>query len=580
MFNNTPQLSKITTKFINNEFNFTFNLSGELSQIVESFSNFGILLFASSVKISNYTPVYQNITNNNITFLTDDKSNYTVANNIIKYAQKYKSKFDQKNLVLYVTPFTYSEHFKDSQYFDLVYNFSNTIEIVLKIDNKVDKQNILDYTVIETLKKIDFDSLSVQENAYGAVSQLYTSFIEKNKIRNYLFINQLLLSKLQQEKISNVINYKSSIINQLLIPSVNVRNENDYITATVNIFSNFDYVTFDDLYIPNKSYNIIINYNFTSIIELMNSLILRYRVSKDKGSEISLLGLLNLDRTLMTDYLAFIQKYAQIQESETQEYDFISLFNNLYDYINASPSSKNNRKPAYDENLFVTIPFKEDKFIDLSKYSTLNNKIVSTPSSVTYADVKENLQTKQDIYNTFFLNSNSAPVFDFASVLATKSISLVKKDAVRQSLVKNNSSRLIEDFKITNQKVTINDVFSRYPTDKTDKPPMSIEQKKQQNEANRKIVHNLFGSINEYENLDNIDLNYYLQIAAFDSSNLKKLVWSDLTPSLLRSLRNDDLIFIKLIPNFSNTKVNSDIFNFSYNINQIIKVGELLTYVS
>lgn len=580
MFNNTPQLSKITTKFINNEFNFIFDLSGELSQIVESFSNFGILLFASPVKIDNYTPLYQDITNNNTTFLTDDKSNYTVANSVIKYVQKYKSKFNQENLVLYITPFTYNQHFKDSQYLDLVYSFSNTIEIVLKIDNKVNKQNILDYTVIETLKKIDFDSLSIQENTDGAVSQLYTSFVEKNKIRNYLFINQLLLSKLQQEKISNVINYKSSIINQLLIPSVNVRNENDYINATVSIFSNFDYATFDDLYIPNKSYNIIINYNFTSIIELMNSLILRYRVSKDKGSEISLLGLLNLDRTLMADYLAFIQKYAQIQESERQEYDFISLFNNLYDYINTSPSSKNNRKPAYDEVVFVTIPFKQDKFIDLSKYSILNNKIVSTPSSVTYADVKENLQTKQDIYNTFFLNSNSTPIFDFASLLATKSITLVKKDAVKQNLVKNNSSRLIEDFKITNQKVTINDVFSRYPTDKTVKPSMSIEEKKQQNETNRKIVHNLFGSIDEYENLDNIDLNYYLQIAAFDSSNLKKLVWSDLTPSLLRSLRNDDLIFIRLLPNFSNTKVNSDIFNFSYNMNQIIKVGELLTYVS
>jgi hypothetical protein len=312
----------------------------------------------------------------------------------------------------------------------------------------------------------------------------------------------------------------------------------------------------------------------------MNSLILKYRVSKDKGSEISIMGLLNLDVSLMTDYLVFIQKYAQIQESEKQEYDFISLFNNLYDYINVSPSSKNNRKPAYDENLLVTIPFKQDRFIDLSKYSTLNDKVVSAPSSVTYADVKENLQTKQDIYNTFFLNSNSTPVFDFASLLATKSISIVKKDAVKQSLVKNSSSRLIEDFKITNQKVTINDVFSRYPTDKTVKPSMSIEEKKQQNEANRKIVHNLFGSIDEYENLDNIDLNYYLQIAAFDSSNLKKLVWSDLTPSLLRSLRNDDLIFIRLLPNFSNTKVNSDIFNFSYNINQIIKVGELLTYVS
>lgn len=577
MFSDTPQITNLSCQYINNQFYFSFELTGGQSDGTNKFSDFGLLILPSEKTIQNYVPNYKLVQKDN-SFLLSDSSQATIANSVVKCLQIYKTSYKQQNVVVYITPFQYNKNYESTDYKDLTYSFSNTIQLVIKTDDLLNKNTVLDYTIIETLSQLDFDSLSLNDNTSQAISDIYTSFIDDKKIKNYLFINNQLLSQRQQDKITNIINYKSSIINKLIIPSILIRNNRDYVATQTQMFNTFDCVTFEDLYETNLNYTVTINYNISSIVDIITGLILSYRQSKDKTIEISILNLLNIDESLISNYLSFLKGYS-ITYNKT-EYDFVSLFNRLYDYVTITDSSKNNRKPAYENTFKISLPFQDKKYIEFSKYTTNNNIIVAIPSKVIYTNSTAMLKTNSDIYNTLFINKTNSDSFNFVSSLNTKSISIVKKQKQKKSLIKTNMNNLIEDYKITNQKVTINDVFTKYPTDVATPVVLTKQQEAISNEIYRKITHKLFGSIDEYQKTDNMSLNYYLQIASFDSKNLKQLQWNDLTLDALKSLQTNELIFIRLLPDFSDTKMKTNIFNFSYNMNQLVKVSELLSYVS
>ncbi len=575
MFNETPKIDKISVSFIANEFNFSIKLMGDKSEVAKDYSNFGISIYASDKKINNVSAF---LSKGELFFLPKEPSDVSVYNGIVSCIQRFKKQYEQANLYVYIGAFEYIQAFNNTQYSSLAYRFSNAIELNLKTNGTINNKNVLDYSVIDALSNIEFDKLSENVNTDGGISNLYTSFISDKQIRNHLFINHKILSKLQQEQVTNIINYNSKTINRLLLPVITIRNSTDYLTVTEQILNNFDCLIFDDFYNENLTYDLKINYNTTSIVEFFNKLILEYRTTKNKSIELSIFASLNIDTSLISGYISFITQYQN--SFDKKDYDFVALFDKLYEYINYSPSSSKNSRYAYNKQITVHLPYHKDKYLKFDKYIISNDVVSCLPSSTMYNGEEAAIEKNSDLYNTLLANKLKADNIDFNSIIRSKSISIIKKEIVKQplkSVVKNN---LVEDYKLTNQKIAINDVYQIYPTDLLIKPELSVEQQKIINEKFRKLTHKLFGTIDEYQNANNLNMTYIVQMAKFDSNNLKTQQWVTLTKNFLDSLQQNSLVFVRLLPNNSDIKVKTDIFNFSYNTNQLIQVGELLQYVS
>ena len=589
MFRKAPTLTKIDTYYQNNKFNFSFSLEGMLSSVKQNISDFGIMLYSSDTLLQNFVPSvdYINNPNTKIVYLTNNKKPI-INNNLVKFVQNYTTNYENSNVYLYATTFKYNKTFgQDNK--DLSYFFGNTIQFTLKINSQINK-SILDYSIIDKLSNLTPEQLYIKDSSGFAISDLYTSFIDTNKIKNYLFINHMLMCQKQKDNITKILNINSSVINRLINPNISVKSGGislKYETEIVN-GKKFDYLTFEDDYRKNIEYTILLNYDLTAISNFIKDLYLTYKQSNSKTAEASILGMLNISKEDYKNYLSFLTIYNK--HNNRQEYDLLKFFDFIMEFCGLTTknftlsSTKSNKKKSKDSIIIkrpINVPFDSDKYFDINNFLIEENKILANISKVKYKNSTLNISNKKDLYSVLLANSQNSPSATFESILNNRSISISKK----QKITKPNSkflppTDLVEDYKITNQKVTINDVFSRYPTDKAKVPSLTTEQKNKQENILKNITHKLLGTLNEYKEAENLNLNYYLQIGNFNAQNLKNIEWIDLTLENLQKINENDLIFIKLIPNFSNLKVSNKIFNFSYNINQLIKARELLQNVT
>jgi hypothetical protein len=292
---------------------------------------------------------------------------------------------------------------------------------------------------------------------------------------------------------------------------------------------------------------------------------------------------LNIAKEDYRNYLIFLTNYNNAKNK--QDYNLLSFFDSIMQFCEFTTknytlsTTKSNKKKTKDSIIIkrpINVPFDGDKYFDINNFAVEQNKILANIMKVKYKKDTFNVSNKKDLYSILLANSVNSPLARFDSILNNRSVTIAKKQNITKLNSKNlTSSNLIEDYKITNQKVAINDVFSRYPTDKPKVSVPTSEQKQKEQNIIKNITHKLFGTISEYNDAENLNLNYYLQIGTFNSQNLKNIQWTELTLENLQKINNDDLIFIKLIPNFSNLKVSNKIFNFSYNINQLIKAREI-----
>jgi hypothetical protein len=589
MFRKVPNLKNSQIYYKNNEFNFTLNLEGMYSSI-EDVTNFGVLLYSTTNKIQNYKPtinIAEDVVNTKIVYL-DSNIKPLINNNVVKYSLPYSTKYEQENVYVYITTFKKNIGFEQINK-ELLYFFGNTIEIQLKLDNKINK-SILDYSVVEKLNSINPSTLSSKELSAFSTSNLYTSFIDYKKIRNFLFVNHALLCQQQNNNIGKIINYNSSIVNQfLIIPSIRVKDSKgkllQYSTA---VYNKFNYITFDDFYKNNEVYEFNIDYDFSQLSIFLTDSISNYKKTNSKSFEAAILGILNIERNLYLEYISFLSSYGN--STQQQEYNLNSLFDSLLDYCELSkvtydlPVAKSPNISADDSiiiNRQLQVPFDESKYFSFSSYSNVDNNIIVKPNQVKYNEKTEEIKNNKQLYNVLLMNSNKASDLTFNSILNNRYTTIVKKPSPfkpsKKQLVKND---LIEDYKITNQKVIINDVFSKYPTDVPKPLKLTESEKQKDDELIRKVTHKMLGTIDEYQNADTLNLNYYVQVAFFNPRDLKNIEWSNLTFESLSKFDRNSSIFIRIIPDFSNTNLKKDIFNFSYNIVQIINVSELLENVS
>jgi hypothetical protein len=583
MFRKAPTLTKIDTYYQNNRFNFNFSLEGMLSSVNQDISDFGVMLFSSDTLLQNFIPSidYINNPNTKIVYLTNDKKPI-INNNLVKFVQNYTTNYENSNVYLYATTFKYNKSFEQDNK-DLSYFFGNTIQFTLKINSQINK-SILDYSIIDKLSGLIPEQLYTKDSSGFAISDLYTSFIDINKIKNYLFINHMLMCQKQKDNITKILNNNSSIVNRLLNPNILIKTKDRILNYQTGIIGGqFDYITFEDDYSKNTEYEINLNYDLVSLSGLITELYSTYKKSNSKASEASFLGLLNIAKEDYRNYLIFLTNYNNAKNK--QDYNLLSFFDSIMQFCEFTTknytlsTTKSNKKKTKDSIIIkrpINVPFDGDKYFDINNFAVEQNKILANIMKVKYKKDTFNVSNKKDLYSILLANSVNSPLARFDSILNNRSVTIAKKQNITKLNSKNlTSSNLIEDYKITNQKVAINDVFSRYPTDKPKVPVPTSEQKQKEQNIIKNITHKLFGTISEYNDAENLNLNYYLQIGTFNSQNLKNIQWTELTLENLQKINNDDLIFIKLIPNFSNLKVSNKIFNFSYNINQLIKAREI-----
>lgn len=583
MFRKVPTLTKIEAYYKDNKINFNFSLEGMLSSTKQDISNFGIMIYASETPLQNFTPSIEYINNptTKMLFLTNEKKP-VINNNLVKFMQNYSTNYDNSNVYLYATTFKYNNVFAQDNK-DLSYFFGNTVQLTLKINSQFNK-SILDYSIIDRLSTLTPEQISVTDSNGFAISNLYTSFVDINKIRNYLFINHMLMCQKQKDNITKILNNNSSIVNRLINPNILIKTKDRILNYETGIIAGkFDYITFEDDYSKNIEYETHLNYDLTALSSLIKELFSTYKKTNSKASEASFLGLLNISKEDYRSYLLFLTNYNNTKNK--QEYSLLKLFELIMEFCGFTTknytlsATKSNKKKTKDSIIIkrpVNVPFDGDKYFDINNFLVEQNKILANVTKVKYNKDIFNISNKKDLYSILLANSDNSPSATFESMLNNRSITITKKQSVTKPNPKNlDSSNLIEDYKITNQKVTINDVFSRYPTDKPKIPALTSEQKQKEQNIIKNMTHKLLGTLKEYNDAESLNLNYYLQIGIFNSQNLKNIEWINLTLENLQKINNDDLIFIKLIPNFSNLKVSNKIFNFSYNMNQLIKAREI-----
>jgi hypothetical protein len=554
-----------------------------LSSVNQDISDFGVMLFSSDTLLQNFIPSidYINNPNTKIVYLTNDKKPI-INNNLVKFVQNYTTNYENSNVYLYATTFKYNKSFEQDNK-DLSYFFGNTTQFTLKINSQINK-SILDYSIIDKLSGLIPEQLYTKDSSGFAISDLYTSFIDINKIKNYLFINHMLMCQKQKDNITKILNNNSSIVNRLLNPNILIKTKDRILNYQTGIIGGqFDYITFEDDYSKNTEYEINLNYDLVSLSGLITELYSTYKKSNSKASEASFLGLLNIAKEDYRNYLIFLTNYNNAKNK--QDYNLLSFFDSIMQFCEFTTknytlsTTKSNKKKTKDSIIIkrpINVPFDGDKYFDINNFAVEQNKILANIMKVKYKKDTFNVSNKKDLYSILLANSVNSPLARFDSILNNRSVTIAKKQNITKLNSKNlTSSNLIEDYKITNQKVAINDVFSRYPTDKPKVSVPTSEQKQKEQNIIKNITHKLFGTISEYNDAENLNLNYYLQIGTFNSQNLKNIQWTELTLENLQKINNDDLIFIKLIPNFSNLKVSNKIFNFSYNINQLIKAREI-----
>jgi len=586
MFRKVPTITKNDCYYKNNKFNFSFYLDGMLSSTKTDITTYGLMIHQTPIKIQNYKPnQYINNELTTITFL--DNKSPKVNNNKATFVQKYSSNFDKETVYLYVTTIKYNSEFEQSAK-DLTYFFGNTLEIPLKLNNEINS-NILDYSIIEQILSIKPEQLSAKEITNFALSDLFTTFTDYGKIRNFLFINHSLLCQRKNLNITKILNYRSSIIKRLLKPIINITKFGKKINFETNEFNRFDYIFFDDKYENNIKYDIKINYDIFALSSLLVEIIRRYKISNSKSAEISIMGMINLEPSFYNTYVSFVTKYSKFQN--TENYTLLPLFESILQYCDLLQSnynldiSKSPNKTTDDAVLIsktVQVPFDSSKYFNTNKYEAVNNNLVANITSFNYnSNNKIQIKSKKQLYNILLANQTKAQEPTFNSILNSMSTTITKKQTpfkVSKKIIKNNN--LIEDYKITNQKVTINDVFTRNAIDEPKQVIKSQEQQTRDNEQIRNITHKMIGTIDNYLESDSLKLNYYLQFATFNPIDLKNIKWNNLTTDTLRKFNQNTLLFVRLVPEFSDVNTKQDIFNFSYNINQLITTNELLENVT
>lgn len=587
MFRKVPTITRNDCYLKDGIFNFSFYLEGMLSSLRTDITKYGLIIHQSANKIQNYKPLeYVNNKLSNIIFL--ENKSPKINNNKATFVQNYSSSYEAETVYLYVTTIKYNPSLEQNSK-NLTYFFGNTLEIPLKINNSI-SSTIVDYSVIQQILAIKPEQLSAKELTSFAISDLYTTFIDYRKIKNFMFLNHNLLCQRKNLNITKILNYRSLNIKKLLKPIIVVTRQGKKIQHEASVFNNrFDYISFEDKYEQNIKYEIKINYDISSISNFISDLIQKYKSTNSKDFEVSLLSSLNIEQSIRNTYFNFINNYDS--SNQKQEYTLLPFFESILQYCDlvASnydlPVSKSPSKTTDDAviiNKSVQVPFDSDKYFDVDEYQIIDSDIVVKPTKYNFNGIQKNqIKSNKQLYNILLANQLRVNEPIFNSILDSKSISITRKQkssSNTRNVISNDN--LIEDYKITNQKVTINDVFTRFPTDEPKQIRKTQEQQDIDNEQIRNITHKMFGTIDNYLKSDNLKLNYYLQYAIFNPLDLKNLEWNKLTIDVLRNLNQNNLLFVRLIPDFSDVNVKQDIFKFSYNINQIIKVQDLLQNVS
>lgn len=587
MFKQTPEINKTTIDFINDSYEVTFNLVGALSTVKKPYSNFGILIYKSNVKIPNFKVTHDLLNNSEsiLLFLQDNNKNSKINNGNITYTQIYSLQTDQESLYVYATPFTFNNVFLQKNKTNLAYKFSKSVELIIKTNNQINKNNVVDYSIIEKIQKFTPQSFESNIPTSMAISEMFTAFTDQANITNYICVNHLLLSKQQNDSISKILNINSKKLNQLVTPIITVKRDN--LTLPVNNvkYNSFNFITFMDEYNSNYEYKINIKYDFSRIKNYIFNLVLNYNKTNSKQTELLLLQTLNIDSQTLSDYTSFYNKYSI--SSNKQEYKLNKLFDDilLYAGLNKAPSNTKQTPNKtlgnfYESTLKVTVPFKNNKYINLSNYSLVNNEIIAKPQQVKYNNKSFNIGSNKDLYNILLINKSNTQNLSFNDFINKNCISIVKKSKSKPILRSNVGGNFVQDYKLINQNVTINEPFVKSPTKKSKQLQLTQQQISKNDNLSRDLVHSIFGTLDEYKNSNNLKMNYYLEYAIFDALNLKSIKWQKLTPEIIGSLSNNQLIFVKSLPDFSDVNISNEIFNFSYEYVKLTTVGQLVNNVS
>lgn len=586
MFKQTPEINKTNTDFMHNSYNMKFNLVGALSTTEKPYSNFGILLFTSTTRIPNFKATYElvNTSNSILVFLEDNTFNSKINNGNVTYTQSYSLQTDQETLYVYATPFTFNNVFLQKRKTNLAYKFSKSVELVVKTNNQINKNNVLDYSIVEKIQKFTSQTFISTIPTSMAISEMFTAFTDERTITNYVCINHLLLSKQQDDNVSKIININSKKLNQLITPIVTITRDNIKIPTTNIKYNSFSFISFIDEYNSNYEYKLDIKYNFYKIKNYISNLILNYKKTNSKQIELLLLQTLNIDSETLTEYVNFYNRYNLT--SNKQEYKFDKLFDDILIYLGINKSASNTKQTPnktlgnfYQSTLKINVPFKNTKHISLSDYSLVNNEIIAKPQEVKYNNKSFRINTNKDLYNILLINKSDTQNLSFNEFVNKNSISIVNKSKTKPTLKSNVGNNFVQDFKLTNQKVTINEPFQKSPTKKSKELQLTQQQINNNNNLSRDLVHSIFGTLQEYKNSDNLKMNYYLEYAIFDPLNLKSIKWSKITPQTIQNLSNNQLIFVKSLPDFSDVNISNDIFNFSYEYVKLTTVGQLINNV-
>jgi len=280
MFKIVPNIKNTQIFLKDRVFNINIELTDTLSTVRNTLTKFGVLITESDKKLPNYKASYTEVNGNNskVVFLSAN-SQYSISQQNISCNLMLHLNYDnnQKNKIVYVTPFYYQEEFENLNN-NIVYTFSNTQEIEL-IKNDILNSKILNYHIIDEINNLNLNLLSQNINYDYGISELYTSFTDRYKTSNYFFVNHSILSKFQKEKISNIMNYNSTIIKNLLRPKIKITNKKQNFDITYQKIQQVNYVQFSDEVrdLTDCQYKLQISYDFSSIHSLFSELIQTYK---------------------------------------------------------------------------------------------------------------------------------------------------------------------------------------------------------------------------------------------------------------------------------------------------------------
>jgi len=272
-------------------------------------------------------------------------------------------------------------------------------------------------------------------------------------------------------------------------------------------------------------------------------------------------------------------------------YNLNKIFENVENYIGKKggintlkSSASSSISNPYTKFFKVHLPFDINKFLRISKDNIVlkDGAFTATADLVLFNSSKSYILNSKEMYNLLAINDSKSTKLDFKQVLSKNSAVASSRLLNFSKIKKISKTNLIEDYKITNSIVEINDVITKLPQDVVPQPKLSDDKRQIDDELYRNISHVINQTLNEYQqvNNNNNDINYYYEIASFNAQNLKNIDWRPLTDKSFTGLKRQDKVFCRLMPKILDLKVQSNIFDFSYNMNEIKTVGEMISYVS